>query len=60
MEIADKLWLVTGGGGGMGRSIVLALLVNGARVATVDINQQGLDETLVLAGTRKDSLSTFE
>jgi NAD(P)-dependent dehydrogenase (short-subunit alcohol dehydrogenase family) len=59
MKIADKLWLVTGGGSGMGRSLVLALLARGARVVTADINQKGLDETVALAGAKKDSLSTY-
>jgi NAD(P)-dependent dehydrogenase (short-subunit alcohol dehydrogenase family) len=40
MRIADKRWLVTGRGSGMGRSLILAILVRGARVVTVDINQQ--------------------
>ncbi len=59
MKVAEKLWLVTGGGNGMGRSLVLTLLARGARVVTVDINQQGLDETLALAGTNDGSLSTY-
>lgn len=59
MKVAEKLWLVTGGGNGMGRSLVLTLLARGARVVTVDINQQGLDETLALAGTNDSSLSTY-
>lgn len=59
MKVAEKLWLVTGGGNGMGRSLVLTLLARGARVVTVDINQQGLDETLALSGTNDGSLSTY-
>lgn len=59
MKIANKLWLVTGGGSGMGRSLVLALLARGARVVTVDINRQALDETIALAGAKKDSLATY-
>lgn len=59
MKIADKLWLVTGGASGMGRSLVLTLLARGAKVVTVDIKRQGLDETIVLAGAKKDSLSTY-
>jgi len=59
MQIEDKLWLVTGGGSGMGRSLVLALLARGARVVTVDINQQSLNETAALAGAKKDSPATY-
>ena len=58
MKVADKLWLVTGGGNGMGRSLVLALLGRGARVVTIDINQKGLDETVALAEPINGSLST--
>jgi short-subunit dehydrogenase len=59
MKTAGKLWLVTGGGSGMGRSLVLALLAKGAKVVTVDINRQALNEIIALAEAKKDSLATY-
>jgi NAD(P)-dependent dehydrogenase (short-subunit alcohol dehydrogenase family) len=50
MQIRDKVFVVTGGGNGMGREVVLGLLQRGARVAAVDLNQAGLEETAKLAG----------
>ena len=50
MQIADRVWVVTGGGAGMGRQVVLAALSRGARVAAVDVSAEGLQETASLAG----------
>ncbi len=50
MQIADKVFVVTGGGNGMGREVVLQLLTRGARVAAVDLSETGLAETAKLAG----------
>jgi short-subunit dehydrogenase len=58
MKIQDKVILVTGGGSGIGRALVLDLLSRGASVATIDINQAGLVETVQLAGEHKNRLST--
>ena len=38
MKVQNKVMVVTGGGNGMGREIVLNLLSKGAKVAAVDIN----------------------
>lgn len=57
MQIADRVWVVTGGGAGMGRQVVLAALSRGARVAAVDVSAEGLQETASLAG-RGAGLST--
>lgn len=46
--------VVTGGGSGIGRHLVLELLSRGARVAAVDIRQEGLDETVRLADAGND------
>lgn len=54
MEIAGKVFVVTGAGNGIGRQVALLLLSRGARVAGVDLNEAGLTETgeLSRAGAR--------
>lgn len=58
MKVQNKVIVVTGGGNGIGRELVLNLLSRGARVAAVDINESALQETIKLAGDKKDKLST--
>src|SRR5687768_4759045 len=58
MKVKNKVIVVTGGGNGIGRELVLNLLVKGASVAAVDINESALGETVKLAGDTKDKLST--
>ena len=58
MQITDKVFVVTGGGNGIGREVVLALLAHGGLVAAVDLSREGLDETTELATTASDRLST--
>lgn len=49
MQIANKVFVVTGGGNGIGREVVLGLLARGARVAAVELSQERLDGTAKLA-----------
>ena len=49
VKVRDKVFVVTGGGNGMGRELALGLLSRGARVAAVDIRRESLDETAKLA-----------
>lgn len=58
MKAQNKTIVVTGGGNGMGREIVLALLGKGARVAAVDLNPATLEETVKLAGNKQEFIST--
>jgi NAD(P)-dependent dehydrogenase (short-subunit alcohol dehydrogenase family) len=53
--------VVTGGGTGMGRELVLKLTAGGCDVATCDVIQENLDETeqLVRAAGNKGQLLTF-
>lgn len=57
MKVFNKVIVVTGGGSGIGRELVLDLLRRGARVATVDISEKTLQETQALAGGLGDKLS---
>lgn len=58
MKVNSKVIVVTGGGSGMGREMVLELLRRGARVAAVDISTEGLARTLELAGEKRGLVST--
>jgi NAD(P)-dependent dehydrogenase (short-subunit alcohol dehydrogenase family) len=58
MEIANKTFVVTGGGNGIGREVVLELLRRGGRVAAVDLNATGLDETAKIASAPGGRLTT--
>ncbi len=49
MKLMDRTVVVTGGGSGMGRELVLQLLSRGARVAAVDRNPVALQQTAELA-----------
>lgn len=57
MDIAEKVFVVTGGGNGIGREVVLALLNQGGRVAALDLRDEALAETVALASAG-DRLST--
>ncbi|HZH14569.1 MAG TPA: SDR family oxidoreductase [Archangium sp.] len=59
MKVQNKIVVVTGGGNGMGRELVLALLSKGASVAAVDINASALEETVKLAGMSRGNLATY-
>lgn len=57
MKVNNKVIVVTGGGSGIGRELVLNLVKRGARVAAVDLNESALKETLELAGQYQDKIS---
>lgn len=59
MKVNNKIIIVTGGGNGMGREIVLNLLSKGAKVIALDINKSALEDTAAIAGNKKESLATF-
>ena len=49
MKVEGKIIVVTGAGSGIGRELSLLLLTKGAKVAGIDLNAAGLDETARLA-----------
>ncbi|KQZ85289.1 short-chain dehydrogenase [Microbacterium sp. Root166] len=57
MQIANRVFVVTGGGNGMGREVAVGLIRKGAEVAVVDVRPEGLAETSRLAAAG-DRLST--
>lgn len=58
MQIADKVFVVTGAGNGMGRQVALGLARRGARIAAVDRDSVGLAGTAELASTTGIPMST--
>jgi short-subunit dehydrogenase len=58
MKVTNKVIVVTGGGSGIGRALVLKLVNMGARVAAVDFNEKALKETVELAGPHQANIST--
>jgi len=59
MKVQNKVIIVTGGGSGMGRALVLNLLSKEAKVIAIDINETSLQETVALAENKKESITTF-
>lgn len=57
MQIKEKTFLVTGAGSGMGKELTLILLEKGAKVAAVDLREEGLAELKKTVGEDK-GLST--
>lgn len=58
MQVAGKVFAITGAGNGIAREVSLQLLGRGARVAALDVNAAGLDELRGLAGDTADRLTT--
>jgi len=57
LKVTNKVIVVTGGGSGIGRELVLQLIKRNAKVAAVDLNEDALNETMTLAGNDKDKIS---
>lgn len=56
MRLKDKVAVVTGGGSGMGRAIVLAFAQQGATVMVADIDIEAARDTVRQAGDRADAV----
>jgi short-subunit dehydrogenase len=50
MKVRDRVFIVTGGGSGMGRQLTIQLVKKGARVIMADLNEAAMKETRELAG----------
>lgn len=59
MKVNNKVIIVTGGGNGMGRELVLSLLSRGAKVVAIDINEEALIETVAISKGDKAALLTY-
>jgi len=58
MKINNKTIIVTGGGSGIGRELVLQMLNKNAKVITIDVNSENLEETRKQAGNKTENLTT--
>ena len=58
MQISKKVYVVTGGGSGIGREIVRTLLSNDASVVAIDINKNALSSLVV--DMKSNQLSTYQ
>ncbi len=59
MRVEGKTIVVTGGGDGLGRALVISLLERGAKVAAIDINEAALNETSDIAEKHEANLLTL-
>lgn len=57
MKVADKVLVVTGAGGGIGGALVASLVSRGARVAAVDLREEGLQDLLTKLGDSRANVS---
>ncbi len=58
MRLNNKVFVVTGGGNGIGRQVGLLLLRKGAHVALIDRDAAGLRETVAMSGAGAARAST--
>lgn len=59
MKVQNKVIVVTGGGSGMGRELVMNLLSRGAKVVAIDINESALQGTVSLSKGNQNYLTTY-
>lgn len=59
MNIHNKVIVVTGAGGGIGKELVLGLLEKGAKVAALDLRKPSLKELEISAGKKSKNISSF-
>jgi 15-hydroxyprostaglandin dehydrogenase (NAD) len=59
VEIAGKVAVVSGGGSGIGRAAVLALVARGAKVVVADVDEDAGRQTVGLAAEEKSGTAVF-
>ncbi len=59
MIVSNKVILVTGAGGGIGKELVLGLLIKGAKIAAVDLRQESLKELELAAGKKSKNICSY-
>jgi NAD(P)-dependent dehydrogenase (short-subunit alcohol dehydrogenase family) len=59
VRVANKVFVVTGAGSGIGRALAFTLLLRGAKVAGVDLNPDSLEETAKLAVKWKGDFANY-
>jgi short-subunit dehydrogenase len=59
MQLEKKVFVVTGGGNGIGRELALILLTKGAKVIAIDKDEVGLKETRQLAGNFSEDFAAY-
>ena len=59
MNINNKVFLITGAGGGIGKELALELLTKGAKIAAVDLRRSSLKDLEVSAGKKAKNISIY-
>lgn len=59
MKIRGKTFLLTGGGSGIGRALCLQLVKQGAAVVILDVKDDGMQQTIQLAGKQGNQITAF-
>lgn len=57
MNVQDKVFVVTGAGGGIGGEIVASLITRGAKVAAIDLKEEPLQQLIARLGEQGKNVS---